>query len=141
MSIIDFHFPDSRSAKLAMDTLVELGFKVKPMLRVAFDRGDLTSALEIAQSYGGTLDLPQEKPAVAMPASELEAFDSAYRLNGLENLAELSVPAHIVTEDMPEAYLHPSADGALDPTGEGAAQASFDPSGDDYDHLEPGVRL
>ncbi|WP_058302755.1 hypothetical protein [Gorillibacterium timonense] len=139
MNSLDFRFPDSRSAKLAMEMLIELGFRVKPVLHVAFERGDLTSALEIAQAYGGSLE--HEEPPVRMPVSEQAAFDEAYPLNTLENVAELSVPAHIVTEDMPETYLHPPAADAADAVDSLQAQASFDPSGDDFDHVDPGVHL
>jgi len=145
MNTIDFRFEDSRSAKLAMDTLLELGFRVKPLLRIHFDHGDLTSALEIAESCGGTLDLPREAAGRAMPVSERAAFDAAYQLHELEASASLPVPAHVVTEDLPEEYLHPAAasaavPGAADTAGD-AVKGGFDPSADDYDHLDPGVHL
>lgn len=137
MTIIDFRFEDSGSAKLAMDTLLELGFRVKPVLRIDFTRGDLTSALEIAESFGGTLDLPHDSANRGMPVSERAAFDAAYGLAGAEGTAELAIPAHTVTEDLPEGYLHPAAatDGAY------SEREGFDPSGDDYDRLDAGIHL
>ncbi|MEO3946528.1 hypothetical protein [Gorillibacterium sp. CAU 1737] len=152
MNRLEFQFPDSKSAMLAMDMLTEIGFHVKPVLRVGFDRGDLTSALEIAEAYGGSLDMADahHRSPSGLPVSEREVFDTAYQLAGGEGTGtfeDLRVPAHTVTEDLPEAYLHPDVEAphlegtAAVSEAETADTPSFDPSNDDFDHLEPGVHL
>lgn len=97
-----FQFPDRRSAYYAFDTLEELGYKPvmsggehTPFVHVHIDNTDLTSALEIAQSYGGTLiqqDVQQEA----------HAYESAYQLP-TEDM--ISIPAHMVNEDLTEDYM------------------------------------
>jgi hypothetical protein len=152
MAPIFFQFDDMGSAARAADTLQELGFRTRPILRVAMHAGDLTSALEIAQASGGTLaELTEEHRA---HAAEMAVFNSAY---GLDNIP---VPAHVVTEDLPENYMHPgdggvsyaanslleavvSADLAeTSPEAGGGRETTeprFDPSGDDYNRMTPGV--
>lgn len=153
MAPIFFQFDDMASAADAADTLRELGFRTKPILRVAVSGGDLTSALEILQAHGGTLAELTEPHRLHL--SEQEAFASAYALDGIP------LPAHTVNEDFPEAYMHPgqsvdfgqyaasiladavSADlensEAGGDEGRGFTDARFDPSGDDYDRISPGV--
>lgn len=130
---IYFIFPDKRSALLALDTLQEIGFRAdmlehrhpdhKPALQVLVDRGDLTSALEIAQAHGGQLCETEDtqEPAV---------YTSAYNLDGIR------IPAHTVTEDLPEEYMQGGPDRAPEDD-----RDVFDPSGEDYDHFSAGVRL
>lgn len=130
---IYFQFSDKKSALLALDTLQEIGFRAdmlehrhpehKPTLSVLVDRGDLTSALEIAQAHGGRL-------CETADTLEPEAYTSAYRLD------EVPIPAHMVTEDLPEHYMQ---GGPSDPGGD--EEDLFDPSRDDYNHFSPGVRL
>ncbi|WP_438447775.1 hypothetical protein [Gorillibacterium sp. sgz5001074] len=131
---IYFIFPDKKAALLALDTLQEIGFRAdmleqrhpdhKPALQVLVDRGDITSALEITQAHGGRLCETQEtqEPAV---------YTSAYNLDGIR------IPAHTVTEDLPESYMNGGPAAAEDPED----REVFDPSGDDYDHFSAGVRL
>lgn len=130
---IYFQFSDKKSALLALDTLQEIGFHAdmlehrhpehKPTLSVHVDREDLTSALEIAQAHGGQLCDTAE-------TLEPEVYTSAYRLD------ELPIPAHTVTEDLPEQYLQ---GGPGDPARD--EEDIFDPSRDDYDHFSAGIRL
>lgn len=130
---IYFQFTDKKSALMALDTLQEVGFQAdmlehrhpdhKPTLQVLVDRGDLTSALEIAQAHGGRL-------CETMETREPEVYTSAYNLDGI------MIPAHTVTEDLPEQYME-GAKGALQDSDDDV----FDPSGDDYNHFSAGLRL
>lgn len=134
---IFFQFDEKKSALLAMDTLMELGFRADlldhrhpehiPTLQVDVERGDLTSALEIAQSHGGTLC------DAGTYGEEAEAFDSAY------NLGAIPIPAHTVTEDLPDGYLSgdPGAATVTGPHDDGL----FDPSEHDFDQFPAGIRL
>lgn len=129
---IYFQFTDKKAAYQAYDTLLELDYHTKfmdhphpehmPTLQVFVERGDLTSALEIAQAHGGAVLEAYDSP------KEPALFSSAY---GLEE--GLSVPAHVVNEDMAESYL----------TGNVSApqEDEFEPSGDGYDHFPAGIRL
>lgn len=153
---IYFQFADKKSALLALDTLQEIGFTAGmlehrhpdhlPTLHVLVDRADLTSALEIAQAHGGQL-------CETADTVEPEVYTSAYGLDSLR------IPAHTVTEDLPEAYL--SGGAAADGSHGGQAladaerqvarnaaeqareeeEARFDPSGDDFDHFNAGVHM
>jgi hypothetical protein len=130
---IYFQFSDKKSALMALDTLQEIGFQAdmlehrhpehKPTISVHVERGDLTSALEIAQAHGGRLCETAE-------TLEPEVYTSAYSLD------QIPIPAHTVTEDLPERYMQ---------GGQGAAAGDdediFDPSNDDYNHFSPGIRL
>lgn len=131
---IYFMFPDKRAALLALDTLQEIGFRAdmlehrhpdhKPALQILVDKGDITSALEIAQAHGGRLCETKEtqEPAV---------YTSAYDLKGIP------IPAHTVTEDLPEPYMR--GDGPdVEIRGDDEV---FDPAGDDYNHFSAGLRL
>lgn len=131
---ITFRFPDGRSALLAFDTLQELGFHVElleeghsrhPQLQVNVEKGDLTSALEIVQAHGGNLKETQDS------GTESEVFDSAYGLDGIP------IPAHTVTEDLAEEYLHSGAH----PDAESGHEEYFEPSAEDYDRFPAGIRL
>jgi hypothetical protein len=134
---IHFQFDEQSSAKLALDTLEELGYRVKlhqsgehPILHLILDEGDLTSALEIAQAHGGTLIEHQDAP------SEAETFNKAYGIDGI------AIPAHVVNEDWPEGY----ADSAVYNTEQQTSpyqeeDGEMDPSNDDYDHFSAGIRL
>lgn len=134
-SPIYFQFTDKKAALLALDTLQEIGFmssmlehkhpEHKPTLQVIVDRGDITSALEIAQAHGGRL-------CDTAATQEPEVYTSAYDLSGIP------IPAHTVTEDLPEQYMRTEAYEA-----EVAAEERdvLDPSGDDFDHFSAGIRL
>ena len=137
-SPIFFQFDSKDTAALAQDTLAELGYKAgrhsetgKPMLHVIVDRGDLTSALEIAQSFGGKL-LEREG---ALDASR--TFDMAYDMEGM-----IPIPAHLVNEDWDETYVDVSASTFVNKSsGAYNDEGEFDPSGDDYDHFDAGVHM
>jgi hypothetical protein len=102
---IYFQFIDHKAALQAFDTLQELEYEVEwlehdhkehlPTLRLNVDRSDLTSALEIAQSHGGTLVEAKQD------YNEMEILTSAY------NLETIAIPAHVVNDD---EQFDPSAD-------------------------------
>lgn len=153
---IYFQFTDKKSALLALDTLQEVGYTAdmldhrhpehQPVLQVLVENADLTSALEIAQAHGGRLyeTVDNEEP---------EVYTSAYGLEGL------SIPAHTVTEDLPESYLAGEALTDRDVQAQSREEAEaivaanaarqaaeegapvFDPSGEDYNHFSAGVHL
>ncbi|MDF2935133.1 MAG: hypothetical protein K0Q90_506 [Paenibacillaceae bacterium] len=156
---IYFQFSDKKAALLALDTLQELGFtgqmlehrhpEHKPVLALTIRQGDLVAALEIAQAHGGVLLETADQP-------EQEVYTNAYGLGGI------SIPAHTVTEDLPEAYLAGEESASLPRykrredtlaeeealVAENAAQqfrdpgpGLFDPSGDDLDQFNAGVHL
>jgi len=86
-----FEFPDAESARKANETLKEFDYETQltgeDACRLLFlhdSRHDLVSSLEIAQIHGGRL---------------------------IEQ--EISVPAHLVNEDLPEAYLEGATDELL----------------------------
>ncbi|XID90647.1 hypothetical protein ACF3MZ_19135 [Paenibacillaceae bacterium WGS1546] len=85
-----FQFPDEAQARLAAETLDELGYEPQlhegDRLHIHVRNEDLTSALEIAQSCSGRL-LDQA------PTETIAATDAAY---GIENIP---IPAHTVNED------------------------------------------
>lgn len=99
-NVLVFQFADRKEAYSAFDTLMELGYrpvfhidKEQPTLHIHVQKNDITSALEISQAHGGML---LEQP----DGAQLSAYDAAYELG-----EELSIPAHIVTEDLSEEYL------------------------------------
>ena len=105
MDSILFHFPDQRSAFLAFDTLEELGYEPvieperdPPSVHVHLQGCDITSALEIAQACGGRL-------ADRQPMEETSLYEEAYTLTMAKDADEIGIPAHLVTEDFPEAYM------------------------------------
>ncbi|MDF2722481.1 MAG: hypothetical protein K0Q59_2156 [Paenibacillus sp.] len=135
-----FKFTDAATAKLALDTFVELSYHAHAtekdgasVVQLFLDHNDLTSALEIAQANGGTLLDTDERTR-----SEWHSYQNAYELDAVP------IPAHVVNEDWPDAYF--TSDVTTPPSQSavwGAAPDgdSFDPSGEDYDHFSAGVRL
>lgn len=134
---IYFQFTEKKAALLALDTLQELGFTAslldhrhpdhKPVLQVNVEKGDLTSVLEIAQAHGGTLLKSGQF------ADEPAVYTSAY------DLGAVPIPAHLVNEDLPEAYMSgriPASEPAT-----GVQRSGLDPSEGDYDHFPAGIRL
>ncbi|AFC27420.1 hypothetical protein PM3016_450 [Paenibacillus mucilaginosus 3016] len=133
---ITFEFESRKAALLAMDTMEELGYRTalhdepqKPLLHVIVDKGDITSALEIAEAHGGrlieTADFPNE-PAV---------FAMAYDPDG-----GIIIPAHLVGPD--EVDISAAAYGG----GPGSAYTNedddtFDPSREDYNGFDAGIHL
>jgi hypothetical protein len=132
---IFFEFNQERDALLALDTLEELGYSpsllthfVKPTLHIHVDDQDLTSALEICQAHGGNLVDKSDS------STETEAFAMAYDLEG-----SIRIPAHVVNEDWTDDYASKpdyTADAIPD-----EEEAAFDPSNEDYNHFNPGIRL
>jgi hypothetical protein len=134
---IYFQFSEKNAAYQALDTLMELGYHVhmlengasggKPTLQVIVEKGDLTSALEIAQAHGGTVLEEVDSP------QEAALYSSAYDLDDGSLM-----PAHVVTEDLSESYMNGSAD--MPYGGDGEAERDG-PSSEDYDHFPAGIRL
>lgn len=103
---IRFDFADRWSAYQAFDILEELGYE--PFVReegertsvfVRVERNDITSALEIAQSFGGNyVDESRFR--------EHSIFEQAYRMEAAE---EIDIPAHLVNEDLSEDYMRGDA--------------------------------
>jgi hypothetical protein len=96
---IYFQFTDRKAALQAFDTLQELEYEVEwldhdhkehlPTLLLNVERSDLTSALEIAQSHGGTMIQGKQD------YNETEILASAY------NLESIAIPAHVVNDEEP----------------------------------------
>ncbi|EPY05442.1 hypothetical protein PAALTS15_19793 [Paenibacillus alvei TS-15] len=89
---IRFRFSDPAGARLAFDTLEELGYTPaydsasETELHIHVDKRDLTSALEIAEAHGGQL---LEEASM----TEMSVMDQAYGMN------YIPIPAHMVNED------------------------------------------
>ncbi|MNI14573.1 hypothetical protein D3C73_678370 [compost metagenome] len=136
---IYFKFDQKKDAYQALDTLEELGYQPhmdtqigQTTLHIHVEGQDLTSALEIALAHGGTL-LEQHE---LYPSTESEVYQAAYDLNG-----NIPIPAHLVNEDWTESYA--SSPGGMSQSDKRRWDDDevFDPSGDGYDHFEPGVHL
>ncbi|WP_116191110.1 hypothetical protein [Paenibacillus taihuensis] len=86
-----FQFGDANAAQLASSTLQELGYdpviQQGSSVHIHIEGSDLTSALEIAQSHGGQL-------AVQSSIPDIELTNDAY------NMANITIPAHVVNEDL-----------------------------------------
>lgn len=95
-----FQFPDESQARLASETLSDLGYEPQQheggRLHIHVQDEDLTSALEIVQCYAGQL----LEHAVA---EVVDVTDIAYGMEGIR------IPAHTVNEDWEDNYLR--ADG------------------------------
>ncbi|UVI28850.1 hypothetical protein [Paenibacillus spongiae] len=90
-SALLFRFADDASAALAAETLRELGydpsFHGSQELHIHLEGSDLTTALEIAQSHGGSL------------ANQALIEDGV--MNGTTySLDAIPIPAHMVNEDL-----------------------------------------
>ncbi|WP_372660518.1 hypothetical protein [Cohnella sp.] len=115
-----FQFPDDAQARIAGETLGELGYEPQlhegGRLHIHVEDEDLTSALEIVQCYSG--QLMEHAPAEAVLVT-----DYAYAMDSIQ------IPAHTVNEDWEDQY-------------RGSATSDFDPeppfATDDgsYDHFE-----
>jgi hypothetical protein len=90
-----FQFPDETSARLAGETLEDLGYEPQQheggRLHIHVQDEDLTSALEIVQCYAGQL-------LEHAPAEVVVVTDIAYRMG------DIPIPAHTVNEDWEEGY-------------------------------------
>lgn len=90
-SIIRFRFDQKESAQLAYEMMQELGYQPvmetnDHVFHIHLNRQDLTSALEIAAAYGGTLAEESGK-------RESMLIDDAYGMD------MIPIPAHLVNED------------------------------------------
>ena len=134
---ICFQFPDRQSARNALDTLRELGYRVDEtetedgaVVSVFIDRNDLTSALEIAQTTGGRL-------VERGPETGLETFRTAYGTDAVP------IPAHTVVDERPDHAEtdDPRQEGQAGREDEKGADGVIDPSGDDYDRFSAGITM
>lgn len=90
-----FQFPGDDSARIAADTLRELGYEPQihegARVHIHVEDEDLTSALEIVQSQGGEL-------MEHAPAEVLDITNAAYCLD------TIPIPAHTINEDWLDNY-------------------------------------
>ena len=112
-----FQFPGEAQARLAAETLDELGYEPQlhegGRLHIHVEDEDLTSALEIVQCYSGQL-------LEHAPAETVTVTDFAYGMDAIP------IPAHTVNEDWVENYrqnesedadpesVYPTDDGSYD---------------------------
>lgn len=90
-AIIRFRFDQQESAQLAYEMMQELSYQPvmessDHVFHIHLNRQDLTSALEIAAAYGGTLVEDSGE-------RETKLIDDAYGMD------MISIPAHLVNED------------------------------------------
>ncbi|RKP48814.1 hypothetical protein D7Z26_20790 [Cohnella endophytica] len=115
-----FQFPDESQARLAGETLGDLGYEPQQheggRLHIHVQDEDLTSALEIVQCYAGQL-------MEHAPAEVVDVTDMAYGMDGIR------IPAHTVNEDWEDKYLQ----GGDDPTS--IEEDDFTPDTGSYDHF------
>lgn len=90
-SAIIFDFPDGNNTLNAYQLLLELGYDPvrhsQARLHIHVVDEDITSALEIAQAYGGQL-VVQEKIQEQLVANTTYGLD------------DIMIPAHVVNEDI-----------------------------------------
>jgi hypothetical protein len=114
-----FQFPDAEQARLAGDTLEELGYEPQlhegGRLHIHVHNEDLTSALEIVQCYAG--QLMEHAPAEAVVITDI-----AYGIDAI------SIPAHTVNEDWEDHYR-----GLISAKSEAP---EFTPDDGSYDHFD-----
>jgi hypothetical protein len=144
-SPLTFEFDETRSAYLALDTLHELGYRpdmadgaAKPTLHIHVERQDITSALEIAQAYGGRL-IDTDEATVGDAGAE--TYTQAYDLD-----EGIRIPAHLVAEDLPNEDAAVASDAAQQAQGApidgtDAFSEGFDPSEETFDGFSAGIRL
>ena len=135
---IFFQFPDRQSARNALDTLREIGYRADEAeaedgaaVSVFIDRNDLTSALEIAQATGGRLIERGRETG-------LRTFRMAYDTDAVP------IPAHTVVDERPdhaEKQDPREDDKQVAREEENGADGAIDPSGDDYDRFSAGVTM
>lgn len=113
-------FPGTSEARLAADTFEELGYDPclheGSRLHIHVRNEDLTSALEIMQSYGGSI-------VERAPAEAAELTGIAYGMDAIP------IPAHTVNEDWVETYATAES-GAL------AAEGVFPADDASYDRFD-----
>ncbi|MCD9024510.1 hypothetical protein [Cohnella silvisoli] len=115
-----FQFPDESQARLAGETLEDLGYEPQlhegGRLHIHVEDEDLTSALEIVQCYAGQL-------MEHAPAEVVHVTDIAYGMD------DIPIPAHTVNEDWEEAYQVADSDNA-------ERKPSFSTDDGSYDHFQ-----
>jgi hypothetical protein len=114
-----FQFQDESQARLAGETLQDLGYEPQlhegGRLHIHVQNEDLTSALEIVQCYAGQL-------MEHAPAEVIDVTDIAY------GMGDIPIPAHTVNEDWEDHYR--SSEPASD------QERRFSPDDGTYDHFE-----
>ncbi|MFC4598505.1 hypothetical protein [Cohnella hongkongensis] len=115
-----FQFPEDAQARLAAETLDELGYEPQlhegGRLHIHVRDEDLTSALEIVQSCSGRL-LEQA------PAHIDQMTNSAYGID------DIPIPAHTVNEDWVDAYRQSAEE-------DGAENSAYPTDDGSYDRFE-----
>ena len=115
-----FQFPDENQARLAGETLMDLGYEPQQheggRLHIHVHNEDLTSALEIVQCYAGQL-------MEHAPAETIVVTDMAYGMGGI------SIPAHTVNEDWEESY-------RVRGSNDSEERKSFSADDGSYDHFD-----
>lgn len=113
-------FPDGKSARLAADTFDELGYDPclheGGRLHIHVRNEDLTSALEIMQSFGGRI--VEQAPAETSALTGL-----AYGMDAIP------IPAHTVNEDWVDSYVAGCPD-------EMSVEEEFRTDDESYNHFE-----
>ncbi|MCR8643138.1 hypothetical protein NV379_10750 [Paenibacillus sp. N1-5-1-14] len=103
---IFFQFQSESEANLAQGTLEELGYQAivteqggQAVVHIHIEQQDLTSALEIAQSYGGNL-------VEGIVGSEIDTLANAYNMHMTSgNVYDgVRIPAHTVNEDWQDLF-------------------------------------
>lgn len=116
-----FQFPDANQARLAGDTLEELGYEPQlhegGRLHIHVHNEDLTSALEIVQCYAGRL-------MEHAPTEDVVITDVAYAMDAIP------IPAHTVNEDWEDHYL------GLSNVDSDRSSAELSPDDGSYDHFD-----
>ncbi|WP_127585376.1 hypothetical protein [Paenibacillus koleovorans] len=156
-----FAFPESRSATLAYEMLAELGYHVhqarqdggQPCVQVFMESTELSSAMEVAQAYGGQLveftddmlhahthdheHTHRDHTDAQSAVTGGQLYESAYGMD------MIPIPAHLVNESDPGDYDYEgrSSVTAASHVPPEAEQNDFDPSGHDYDGFDAGVHL
>lgn len=112
---IFFQFQSEAEANLALGTLEELGYQAaissqtgQPVVHIHIDRQDLTSALEIAQSFGGNL-------MEGNVGSEIDVLANAYNMYMYSDVYDgVPIPAHTVNEDWQDSFTSSVDEGEIE---------------------------
>ncbi|OXS56816.1 hypothetical protein B1A99_18290 [Cohnella sp. CIP 111063] len=112
-----FQFPEDSQARLAAETLDELGYEPQlhegGRLHIHVQNEDLTSALEIVQCYSGHL-------LEHAPAEAVVVTDFAYGMD------DIPIPAHTVNEDWVDGYRQSAEESAKDDSAYPTDDGSYD---------------
>jgi len=131
---IQFAFQDEHDAAMAYATLNELGYtpvRSGDTVHIHLERGDLTSALEIAMAHGGQL------------CSQAALTDDSV-LNSAYDMGAIPIPAHTVNEDWTDEYAMEASTELGEPLRnrdeEAADDGLFDPDDRTYGFFSGDVR-